>query len=96
MDGNSTDNTAEIAREYTDHVVVSESGSLTRDRQVGIDAATFDVIAMIDADHRIQPGDLESLWKDMEEFDFHMVQSLISIEDKGFWCRAESDALSNQ
>jgi len=92
VDGNSSDNTAAIAREYTDHVVISDAGSLTRDRQVGIDAATHDLIAMIDADHRIKPGDLEGLWHDMEEFGFHMVQSLIGIEDKGFWCRAESEA----
>jgi len=92
VDGSSTDNTAEIAREYTEHVVISDAGSLTRDRQVGIDAATHDVIAMIDADHRIKQGDLEGLWRDMEEFGFDMVQSLISIEDKGFWCRAETEA----
>lgn len=92
VDGNSKDETANISREYTEHVIISKAGSLTRDRQVGIDAASNDVIAMIDADHRISPSDLESLWNDMNEFDFDMVQSQIQIMDKGFWCRAETDA----
>lgn len=94
VDGNSSDNTVDIAREYTDHVVVSHAGSLTMDRQVGIDAAKNDLIAMIDADHRLKPGDIEALYQDLEHFGFDIVQAPVDIEEKGFWCAAENQAFS--
>ncbi|MCK5425432.1 MAG: glycosyltransferase [Emcibacter sp.] len=92
VDGNSQDRTVEIARKYTDKVIVSMAGSLTADRQVGIDAATCDYIAMIDADHRIKPDTLTSLQKDLDEFNFDVVQSKLGIEENSFWTSAENQA----
>jgi hypothetical protein len=71
-------------------VIESGASTLTRDRQKGIDAARNDLIAMIDADHRLRPGDLASLVADMQEFDFDIVQSgLVAFENHGFWDAAE-------
>ncbi len=92
VDGNSDDETAQIAREYTDKVIVSLAGSLTADRQVGIDAARHDLIAMIDADHRILPDTLAGLYADLCEFDFDVVQANLGIENTGFWTAAENEA----
>lgn len=92
VDGNSEDDTAAIAREYTDRVIVSDAGSLTADRQVGIDASSHDLIAMIDADHRIEPGALSGLYHDLNEFDLDVVQAALGIEDTGFWTAAENEA----
>lgn len=92
VDGNSSDRTAEIARNYTDNVIVSMAGSLTADRQVGIDATNCDYIAMIDADHRIKPDTLESLKKDLNDFGFDVVQSKLGIEENSFWTSAENQA----
>lgn len=92
VDGNSQDNTVEIAKKYTNKVIVSMAGSLTADRQVGIDAATCDYIAMIDADHRIKPDTLTSLKRDLEEFKFDVVQSKLGIEENSFWTAAENQA----
>ena len=92
VDGNSDDRTVEIASKYTDTVIVSHAGSLTSDRQIGIDAATCDYIAMIDADHRIKPDTLISLKKDLEEFKFDVVQSKLGIEENSFWTSAENQA----
>ncbi len=92
VDGNSSDETAAIAREFTDKVVVSMVGSLTADRQVGIDATQNELIAMIDADHRILPDTLRGLYADMCEFDFDVVQADLGIEDTGFWTAAENQA----
>ena len=93
VDGDSSDRTAEIARRYASRVIVSKKSSLTRDRQVGIDAAGLTHVAMIDADHRLEPGDLQSLLNDMEELGFDVVQSqLISFANNNFWNRAEEQA----
>ena len=76
VDGHSTDNTVAIAREFQDIVIVeSFNSSLTRDRQKGLDTAKNQLVAMVDADHRLRPGDLASLLADMQKFQFDIVQS---------------------
>jgi len=94
VDGASSDATAEIARRYTDKVIVSAAASLTADRQIGIDAAACDLIAMIDADHRVEPGDITALHEDLQAFDFDIVQAGVLISPTSFWCRAENDAFA--
>jgi len=92
VDGNSEDETVAIAREFTEHVIVSMAGSLTADRQVGIDACQHDLMAMIDADHRILPDTLVGLYADLCKFDLDVVQADLGIEDTGFWAAAENQA----
>lgn len=91
VDGGSSDGTVAIAREFPGITIIESCNSnLTRDRQKGLDAASNELVAMVDADHRLQAGDLESLLEDMEEFKFDIVQSgLISHENHGFWDSAE-------
>ncbi len=92
VDGSSTDNTVEIARQFTDRVIVSAAGSLCADRQVGIDAASCALIAMVDADHRLPEGSLQSLAKDLEDYRLDIVQSQLRMFDnRGFWCKAEDE-----
>ena len=94
VDGGSTDRTVEIARGFPAvRIIESPTSTLTRDRQIGIDAARNQFVAMIDADHRLRPGDLASLARDMEEFKFDIVQSgLVSHELHGFWDAAEDES----
>src|SRR3989338_669261 len=69
VDGGSTDRTVAIAREFSGiRIIESPNSSLTRDRQKGIDAAHNQLVAMIDADHRLYPGELESLGRDRQHF----------------------------
>lgn len=91
VDGDSTDDTVAIASEFPQvRIIVSKNSSLTADRQKGIDAARNQYVAMIDADHRLKPDDLESLFKDMEEHKLDIVQSgLVSYKNHGFWDSAE-------
>lgn len=91
VDGDSSDGTLSIAREFPGiQIIESKNSSLTRDRQKGIDAAKNQLVAMIDADHRLRADDLESLLRDMDEFNFDIVQSgLISHVNHGFWDAAE-------
>lgn len=91
VDGDSSDATVAIAREFAGiRIIESQNSSLTRDRQKGLDAARNQLVAMVDADHRLRPGDLDSLLKDMQEFNFDIVQSgLVSHVNHGFWDAAE-------
>lgn len=57
VDNNSTDRTREVAGQYPGVKVVFESQKgLTRARQRGLEEATGDLLAYIDADTRIPPG----------------------------------------
>ena len=90
VDGNSSDRTVAIAHEFPGiRIIESRNSNLTRDRQIGIDAARNELIAMVDGDHRLQAGDLESLYWDMQEFDLDIVQAGYFSEARGFWNRAE-------
>jgi len=93
VDGLSQDRTVEIAREKGARVISGGRG-VAGDRQIGIDAAKHDLICFIDADHRPQPGDLNALLQDMSDFGFDAVQAQVSIEETGFWTRAENEAFS--
>tara|TARA_B100000315_G_C14584685_1_gene592309 strand:+ start:2765 stop:3628 length:864 start_codon:yes stop_codon:yes gene_type:complete len=93
VDGGSSDRTVEIAKNFTHKVIVSKNSNLTRDRQIGIDAASKEFIAMIDSDHRLDNNSLELLLHDLNEYHFDMVQSqLISFENNNFWNFAEEQA----
>jgi glycosyltransferase involved in cell wall biosynthesis len=91
VDGDSSDRTVEIARQFPGiKVIVSKNSSLTRDRQVGIDAARNLYVAMIDGDQRVLPGDINSLITEMEEQKFDVIQSsLMCAQKSGFWDAAE-------
>jgi glycosyltransferase involved in cell wall biosynthesis len=92
-DGGSTDRTLEIAALYTDRIITSAHSNLTLDRQRGIDAATHPLIAMIDADHRLAPGDLDALYADLEHYQLDIVQAqLASYKNHGFWDAAEEES----
>jgi glycosyltransferase involved in cell wall biosynthesis len=93
VDGDSSDATLDIAKEFHNIKIIESKGStLPRDRQIGIDATRNDLIAMIDADHRLNSGDLNSLLNDMKEYNFDIVQSgLVSYVNSGFWDSAEDD-----
>lgn len=96
IDGDSTDNTVEIASKYSNiKIIKTKNSNLTKDRQIGIDNARNDYIAMIDADHRLSENDLDMLLQDMIDQNFDIIQSgLISHVNLGFWDSAE-EATSN-
>src|ERR1039457_1360332 len=93
VDDDSTDNTVEIARRYTNNVILSKTGRLTTNRQIGIDQARNDLVAMIDADHILRAGDIDSLVNDLHRYSLDMVQGqLISYANASIWNSAEEDS----
>lgn len=94
VDGGSTDGTAEIAEAAGARVIRSGGRGLAFDRQLGADAATSELVAMIDADHRPEPDLLDRLWDDMQAMDFVIVQAGVEIAPTSFWTRAEGQAMA--
>lgn len=93
VDGNSQDDTVKIAQKFPVKIIETKNSNLTKDRQIGIDAAVNDIAVMIDADHRVNQGDLDSLVNDLEVFNLDMVQSqLCSYEKVNYWTKAEEMA----
>lgn len=75
VDGGSSDKSLEIAKKFTNNIILSKNSSLTRDRQKGLNAAKNEYIALVDADHRLKENDLIGLLNDMKKFNFDAVQS---------------------
>lgn len=94
VDGGSTDATLKLAEAANVRIIRSGGKGLTFDRQLGIDAAKFDLVAMVDADHRPEPTMLDCLWADMERFGFVVVQAGVDIAPTSFWTRAEAEAMA--
>ena len=53
VDSCSTDNTCELAREFTNNITITENIPYGKKRNIGIDKAAFDWIIWLDADERI-------------------------------------------
>ena len=93
VDGCSTDNTIELAKEYTYKIIISKNSNLTKDRQIGINNCQCELIAMIDSDHILIPGDLSGLIDDLYRYNLDIVQSgLMAYNLEGFWVIAENQA----
>ena len=81
VDGNSTDKTYNIASKFDCKIIKSFSNSLTKDRQIGIDACNSKYVAMIDADHYLESNSIELL-EDLIKFNFDIIQSKLEPYDQ--------------
>jgi len=61
VDGNSKDNTREIAAEYADHVFIQESERVPGARNDGFARAMYDIVATTDADCVVAPDWVEQI-----------------------------------
>ena len=89
--------TADLARPWERcgyRVVVSDRGSLSADRQYGADLALGDLIAFIDADHRLRPGDIAALSQQLAATGADVLQARLRITPTSFLNRAESEFLA--
>ncbi|MDX6679624.1 MAG: hypothetical protein QOE31_3676 [Solirubrobacteraceae bacterium] len=89
VDGNSTDDSREVARRYTDRVLSDEGRGLPVARMLGVQSATSRWVALIDADVVVPPGALRSLLDELEEGGYTALQAgLRSVSGHGYWGRA--------
>ena len=95
VDGGSLDDTvATAALHGAGIVLLSDAPSLPHDRQLGIDRAEHEWVALVDADHRIAPGDLTALVTACIDNGWVIAQAGLSVEPRSFWNRAESSFLA--
>src|SRR6266851_1389612 len=89
VDGESSDRTVEIAREYGALVVSDEGRGLPVARKLGAEFATTPYVVLVDADVVLHEGALHSLRQEFEEGNYTALQAgLISTGGPGYWGRA--------
>lgn len=88
--GESNDDSLTIATSRIKDVIVSWDSTLAHDRQSGIDATTGMYVAMIDADHLVEPGQIRQMVDAMGQLAAAQAGLRCHV-DAGFWARAEDD-----
>lgn len=86
VDNNSTDNTKDIAREYTDKVF-NKGPERSAQRNYGVEKATGELVVILDADHQLAPT---IIGEAVREFIDEKVGALVIPErsfGKGYWTK---------
>ena len=66
VDNNSTDGTAEVARQHGAHVVAERRPGYGSAVHAGVEAATTPIVAVVDADGSLDPADLPALVDELD------------------------------
>lgn len=100
IDGESIDETVEIAESFDVKIIRCEAKGLAYQRQQGLNASTQPFMALVDAHHCLAPDCLDILLHEMEKFSWKAIQASLSTVNKdSYWIRAmntnETLSLSN-
>jgi len=86
VDGGSDDKTREIAQSLGAFVINAGRKGLAHQRKVGVDKATQRYTALIDADHRPEPGCFSTLIAELQEKEYDGIEAqILSVSNKGYW-----------
>jgi glycosyltransferase involved in cell wall biosynthesis len=89
VDGNSTDDTLEIARQYSATILSDEGRGLPVARRLGAQTATTRYVALVDTDVVLPDGALASLLAEFTAGGYSALQAgLHSVGGPGYWGRA--------
>jgi glycosyltransferase involved in cell wall biosynthesis len=89
VDGVSTDKTLEIVRRYTQRIYSDEGKGTSYAHQLGIEQATQEYIAYIDADIILPEGTLVIMLAELEESGYACIQArLLAAKLSTYWERA--------
>jgi glycosyltransferase involved in cell wall biosynthesis len=94
IDGDSLDNTVQIAKKYTDKIYSDCGRGLASARQLGAEKASGNYIAFIDSDTELGDGNtLSVLLKEIKENDWIAIHSQLidPRENKGYWESGEDN-----
>lgn len=90
IDGNSTDDTATVAREYTDKVFSDEGRGIAYARQLGAEKATGGYVCYVDSDVVLPEGTLPLMAREMESHGYAGIHAqVLSTENGTYWQWAE-------
>jgi len=93
VDGGSTDDTLKIARKYNTEIFTNKNSNLTNDRQIGLDKAKNNFVAMIDCDHFLKPNQLQKLLNELIKKNYAIIQAQLEIQSIDFWTNLEKKSL---
>lgn len=93
VDGGSVDKTINVIRKFKVRLINSKNSNLSRDRQIGLDLAKNNFVAMIDCDHLLKKNQLNRMLTELKKNNFAIIQAQIDIKDLDFWTRAEKNCL---
>jgi len=86
IDGDSGDKTRQIAQTKGAKVINAGRKGLAYQRKVGVEAASQEYIAIIDADHRPEPGCFRILIEELESNSYDGIEAqILSISNNGYW-----------
>lgn len=86
VDGHSDDGTREIARSLGVHVIDAGRKGLAYQRKVGVDAASQEYIALMDADHRPTRDCFATLIQELQAQEYDGIEAqILSLSNKGYW-----------
>lgn len=86
VDGDSDDQTREIATRFGVKVINAGRKGLAHQRKVAVDSAQCNYIGLFDADHRVPKNAIAGLIDDLEEYHYDGIEAQIrSVCNKGYW-----------
>ncbi len=100
IDGNSTDNTVDVALTYTDRLYSDEGKGLSYARQLGALQATQEFLAYVDSDVALTQGALEAMLDVLQRSNSAWANARLAsdMECAGYWewARYQHDLLSQE
>lgn len=86
VDGASDDRTVEIARQAGARVVETERRGLAHQRRIAVDSARTPYVALLDADHRVEAGSLQTLLSELEGHKWDGIEAqILSVRNSSKW-----------
>jgi glycosyltransferase involved in cell wall biosynthesis len=98
VDGGSIDRTVEIARSYGAKVINTGRLGLAHQRRVAVENAGQAAVALLDADHRPEPGALAKLLDELHEYGYDGIEAqIVSEHNVGYfdWAMEENFRLTH-
>ncbi|MFC2000449.1 glycosyltransferase family 2 protein, partial [Chloroflexota bacterium] len=90
IDGNSTDSTVQIAREFTEKVFSDEGRGIAYARQLGARQAAGEYIAYVDSDVVLSENALTNMLEDMQRGGYAGIHAqVMGFETRSYWEWAE-------
>ena len=90
VDGNSSDNTTEIARRYTEKIYSDGGRGLASARQLGAEKATSDYVSYVDSDVILPEDCLAKMLQEIQQREYVGIHAqIVSPENRSYWEWAE-------
>lgn len=86
VDASSDDGTADIAARLGARVIVTPRLGLAHQRRIAVEATDTRYVALLDADHRPEPGSIGTLVRELEQFGWDGIEAqILSTRNTSYW-----------